>query len=169
MLLFSNCTNVKLIEMQVNVTVNDFNLIFRKLLIMNFFKNKLLLLLIAFLCHLFTISSMCATSDIYEKCVDDLVMNTSIQYFNGNSRSFSFNGSSIPFHNTSCLISFHLVINDFEDYDYFNSKNRANELLTYYLPYNGASSTKCQTSINLNFYTAQTDKYLNFYLTKLIR
>lgn len=137
---------------------------------MNLSKYKLLLFLFIYLIVKSISSGICATQDIYTECFDDISMIMYIQYFpQSGERTFYIQAPGIGFHSTNCLISYHFVVDDFEDRGYFNSKNRASELLMHIPDYLSGSANNCVLPRHLGSYTSQTNNYLRFYFAKLIR
>ena len=118
-----------------------------------------------------TSSGTCATDSFYEKCIDEGNINS--EFSNNllsNTKTFWFRSTgAVPFHNTSCLLSYHLTVNNFSDANYFNSRNRANELLQFDLSYHIYGDYKCHRQIIIDNYLLSTQQQFNVYLTKLIR
>ena len=137
---------------------------------MNLSKNKLLFFLFLNFFLRSISSTTCATQDTYTECFDDVSMFMNVQYFMSSSgRTFRIQAPGLGFHSTNCLISYHFVVDDFEDRGYFNSKNRASELLMRVPNYVSGSANNCVLTQFLGSYTSQTNNYLKYYYAKLIR
>ena len=119
---------------------------------------------------LITSSGTCATDSFYEKCIDQDNFSSFLgNTITSNTKNFYYNFEVVPYHNTRCLLAFHLTVNNFEDVDYFNSRNRAIELLQFDLSYQPNGNISCVRFINLSNYLLSTQQRISFYLTKLIR
>ena len=134
------------------------------------FRNSFICFLLYFIRSI-TSPSTCATDSFYEECI---VQDSDLTQFNNplfsTTKQFQFISSNgVPFHNNSCLFSYHFTVNNFSDANYFNSRNRANELMQFDFLHDSASVYRCRCTVEVGSYLLKTNQKFNFYLTKLIR
>ena len=115
-------------------------------------------------------SGTCSTNSSYQQCLS-FQMGTTIfsNTITSQTTYLGFRAPVVPFHNNSCLMSSHIVVNDFEEHGYFNSKNRQSEIHLFDSVYNPAALDKCLYIFNFTNYLATTYNYFNFYFVQLIR